>query len=292
MTQQVVEQTLSGAVASGGTITVAYPSNTDAGHYEDAAAHTLLAMGGKFTSPSSIALTFGTANIALVYNGATTIPSGTSIFVGLEQLGDNSSLVENDRAVGAELTIMRLGAADTADANGYVESQALTAAGVFATDTNTAGALAAAALLGVADVPRNIVGAWTNTAILTVTGTDEYGVVMTESSASGTSMAGKKAFKTITLISVNANVTGLTVGTGDVLGLPIALPQIGQCVAELENGAPPTAGTLVKAAAATATATTGDVRGTYDPNSAMNGAKAINLICALSDPTSKGVTQA
>jgi len=136
------------------------------------------------------------------------------------------------------------------------------------------------------------VAAWTGTAVLTVTGTDEFGNTVVESSASGTSMAGKKAFKTVTSVVPSANITSATVGTGDVLGLPAFLPGAGRVLAELEDGAAATAGTLVAGVRTTpATATTGDVRGTYDPNSAADGSKAFELVVALDDPSDKGVAQ-
>jgi hypothetical protein len=141
------------------------------------------------------------------------------------------------------------------------------------------------------DVPRNVVGAWTGTAVMTVTGTDVYGETVVESSASGTSLTGKKAFKTVTAVSVSADVTAATVGSGDVLGLPVALPEKGLVVREMEDGAAPTAGTLVAAVRTTATATTGDVRGTYDPNSACDGAKAFQLLALLPNATDHGVDQ-
>jgi hypothetical protein len=39
------------------------------------------------------------------------------------------------------------------------------------------------------------------------------------------------------------------------------------------------------------TATTADVRGTYDPSAACDGSKAFELLVNLSDPTFKGVPQ-
>lgn len=285
MTQQAVEQTLSGAVASGGTITVAYPSNTDAGHFQGANGHTLDAMGARFVSPTSISLSFGTSDITLTYNGSTTIPAGTDIFVGLNQLGGNGSLVEGDRQVSTGLTVVRLGAPDAADANGICASQTI----------NTTGAInGALASGGVAtfDVPRNVVAAWSNTATVTVTGTDEYGVTVVETSGSGTSLAGKKAFKTVTSVVSSTSVTSATVGSGDVLGLPVALPGTGFVLADMEdNAAAGTASTIVVADGDTATATTGDVRGTVDPNSACNGSKYFTLVCALPDPDDKGAKQ-
>ena len=136
-----------------------------------------------------------------------------------------------------------------------------------------------------------MVAAWTTTAVLTVTGTDEYGSVVVESSASGTSLAGKKAFKTITAVAASTAITGCTVGTGDVLGLPVFIPNIGCVIAELEDGADATAGAVVAGATAEATATTGDVRGTYDADSACNGSLAFELLAALDDPNELGVAQ-
>lgn len=104
-------------------------------------------------------------------------------------------------------------------------------------------------------------------------------------------MAGKKAFKTITSVVPSANITGATVGSGDVLGLPVYLGEAGDILAELEDGAAATAGTVVAGDDTDPTATTGDVRGTYDPNSAMDGATKIDLVCALPDPKYKGLSQ-
>jgi len=49
-------------------------------------------------------------------------------------------------------------------------------------------------------------------------------------------LTGKKAFKTVTDISTSANITSLTVGTGDKIGLPVALPIQGQVVGVLKDG--------------------------------------------------------
>jgi len=141
------------------------------------------------------------------------------------------------------------------------------------------------------DVPRNVVAAWTNTAVLTVTGTDEYGNVMRESSASGTSMTGAKAFKTITSVTTSANITGLTVGSGVRLGLPMYLPNVPNVIVQLQDGAAATAGTVVAGDSAVATATTGDVRGTYSPNSAPNGSLRFELDVIVRSPEYRGNAQ-
>jgi len=139
------------------------------------------------------------------------------------------------------------------------------------------------ALAGVNDVPRNIVAAWTNTAVMTVRGLDTYGRAMTESSGSGTSFTGKKAFKSITSVSVSADVTSATVGTGDVLGLPHPLAGGWDLIGFYADGTRETAMTVVGADTTTATATTGDVRGTIDPNTTLNGTVRFRAWMAVSN---------
>lgn len=184
---------------------------------------------------------------------------------------------------GIQVNLLRVhsfGAPAAAAAAGIAASQTITspAAGVIN------GSLASG---GVAtfDIARNIVAAWTNTAIITFTGTDVYGETIKESSASGTSFAGKKAFKTITAIAINATVTGFTAGSGDVLGLPIRVSANGLLAARAANAID--AGTFVPADTTTATATTGDTRGTFDPAVALNASNTVQVLLYCSDPSTK-----
>lgn len=227
MTFKTVETIASSAIATSGTVTFAYPAGTSAGTF---AAYGHKMWVDKFQrlleSPVDFTLAFTTV-ITATYKGSTSIPAGArlNLQVNIEGTDDGEGadrLTEADvkRTVLAPVVKIDLGAPITADANGYIESQNLTTAGVFSVNTTVAAALAAAALDGVADVPRNVVASWTGTAVLTITGTDEYGNVMKESSGSGTTFTGKKAFKTVTNVETSANITSLTVGTGDVLGLP------------------------------------------------------------------------
>jgi hypothetical protein len=154
------------------------------------------------------------------------------------------------------------------DADGISASQSVVVATTPLALIN--GALAASGAVTL-DVPRNVVGAWTGTAVLTITGTDQYGETMKESSASGTTMAGLKAFKTITSVSFSANVTSATVGTGKVLGMPVKISTKNGMQPALFDGAAD-AGTRVAAVTTDpATATTGDIRGTYAPAGTLDG---------------------
>lgn len=184
--------------------------------------------------------------------------------------------------------------ANTAPVLGVANAIFTTAAIALNTPTAPTGALASAGVATL-DVPRNVVAAWTGTAVMTVTGTDFWGYAQTEASASGTSMTGKKAFATITSISVSANVTGATVGTGAVLGLPF-LAISGDLISTFYNDVPDTGTFVAGDPTAVATSTTGDVRGTYTASAALNGAKFLAITYKPKDPSTQvglfGVTPA
>jgi len=166
-------------------------------------------------------------------------------------------------------------------------------------------------LVYVLDVPRNITAAVTHGSsvvamTILVSGYDEYKMPMSELltiTATGTSKtaAGAKAFKYVESIAItaaaDAEANTLNLGWGDVLGLPYKLPAKSDLFTNgtffnevLESTAP----TVVAGVTTTATTTTGDVRGTVDLNSAMDGSTV--SVWYRTDPTSNttlfGVTQA
>jgi hypothetical protein len=290
MAFKTAETTLASAVATSGTFTVGYPDGTDSGHFTGAFGHKMWVSSFQtlLSSPSQFTLTFGTSSITVTYLGTTTIPAGARVSLQIDGLGSDDRTIKT-RVGSAKRTsvvtpvLIALGAPDVADADGVCASQTIT------TTAAINGALASG---GVAtfDQPRNIVAAWTGTAVLTFNGTDEYGNAVREASASGTSHAGKKAFKTVTSITTSAEATSATVGTGDVFGLPVFIAG-SSIVRELQDGVLATAGTIAIGISATATATTGDVRGTYDPNAAADGAKSFQLYALVQDPSYTGGTQ-
>jgi len=117
------------------------------------------------------------------------------------------------------------------------------------------------------------------TQTVTVTGTDYYGQTQTETIALNgtTSVDGDKTFKTITQVAVSAALTGnLSVGNNDIFGLPYRITDAGYLFRTGWAGAvADNAGTFVAADTATATATTGDVRGTFKPTTAANGSRRL-----------------
>lgn len=182
-------------------------------------------------------------------------------------------------------------------ANGYSVSASIGAAGLAV----LGGALASTVLInnvltpaGVPDVPRNMVGAWTTASTVTVTGLDYYGQVQTETQT-GTAFTGKKTFAAITSILSSAAITLATFGTGNVLGLPFRVGSGGISPAmfnDLADAGTFTAPDLTQPA----TATTGDVRGTYAPAGTLNGAKFLAISVKVFDNQSTvgsfGVTPA
>ena len=191
------------------------------------------------------------------------------------------------------MSVVTLGSPDVLDVDGVAQAQAVASPGNLTLN----GALVTD---GVAtfDVPRCVEidssGAGDTTQTATVTGTDEYGNVLVEDIAFNgtTAVSGNKAFKTVTQVAIDIALAGnATCGTTDKLGLPAFLPSVGMVLFELEDGADATAGTLAAGADAVATATTGDVRGTYIPNSAANGTRTFTLIAAIPDPSYRGVAQ-
>lgn len=289
MSYNIIQGTLGSAVADDGTFTVSYPAGTDEGTFALSAKHQLVVNQVSLTAPAGFTLTFGTSNITVTNKSGAAWPISSKYYLQAEHAGtrgvveaSSGTTVENTSV--ANLVNIQLGAPDALDADGVFTSVSQAAGSITLDGALTSGGVATF------DVPRNIVidSGGADTATLTFTGTDVYGNTMTEAiTLNGTTaVAGKKAFKTVTACANDATISnGAFAGTGDVIGLPVAIPSTGVVLAELEDGAAASAGTVVAAdvTAGGATATTGDVRGTYDPNSACDGDKYFTLVVALPD---------
>jgi len=289
-----VAVTIGSTVAIGGTFTASYPAGKGGADYRGGDDHLIVSGSAPvlFAKDGDFSISYGASNMTVSILRGRGFTAGDIINLSLDRasIGPGEEVVMADPEKMAGLTLVRinLGKPVAADADGIVASQAATLASGLATGINGALASDGAAVL---DVPRNVVAAWTGTAVLTVTGTDEYGNAISESSASGTSLTGKKAFKSITSVTTSADITGLTVGTAKVLGLPAWLAGTGDVIKELQDGAAATAGTVVAGDTTTATATTGDVRGTYAPNGTPNGTLRFELIVAMQSPEYRGIAQ-
>jgi hypothetical protein len=296
----IVQFVLASTFGPGATIQVPYPTGRTAEDYLGGVDHQIFtgAYRALFSTTvnqrSDFTVAPGPSTIGITLVRGDTMVTGTRLFIYLDraEMPDGlSELVDyaNPNLMQLMLPVkITLGAPATASANAAVLSQACTLATGLATGFN--GALSAAGRATFPS-PRNVVAAWTNTAVLTVTGTDDYGNVVRESSGSGTSFTGKKAFKTVTAVTTSADITGLTVGTGVVLGLPVYLADVADVIREIQDSVAATAGTIAAGDLTTPTALTGDVRGTYNPNSAPNGARVYELVALLRAPSYRGIAQ-
>lgn len=141
------------------------------------------------------------------------------------------------------------------------------------------------------DVPRavSLTSAANESGVnFTVSGYDIYGQPMTEVivGPDADTVSGKKAFYQVTQIATSAAVASNTsAGSSDVLGLPVAVPDAGYLARVGWNSAlAADAGAFVKADTTNpATNATGDVRGTYKPSSATDGAKRLVVGILLGD---------
>ena len=113
----------------------------------------------------------------------------------------------------------------------------------------------------------------------TISGYDYYGQAMSEviTSVAAATTNGKKAFyQIVSIAGAGASTTAVTVGTTQLIGLPVRVIDGGYLARIGYNGVSAIdAGTFAAAATATATTTTGDVRGTYSPSSAPDGIKRL-----------------
>ena len=123
----------------------------------------------------------------------------------------------------------------------------------------------------------SVVASGASTASITVRGLDYLGQPINEDYTlnGATPVPGKKAFKTLSSLTVNTVTAGTTVnvGTGAGLGLPYKALRAEW---ETANGVAVAAGTLtVPVLTDPQTATAGDPRGTYAPTTTLNGTNII-----------------
>lgn len=178
------------------------------------------------------------------------------------------------------------GAANIAAASAYTGAITLTA-GTGVTSVVRSDGVTALQL----DVPRAVgvtIGAGTITdRNVTVTGYDYYGQAMSEVIATGTTQSttvnGKKAFFQIISASVSGAVGAtISLGTADIFGSPVRFTNRGYLArVGWDNTLAENAATATVADTATATTTTGDVRGTVAPSSAADGAKRLVVAVLL-----------
>jgi hypothetical protein len=180
----------------------------------------------------------------------------------------------------------------TMQLNNYATSQTPVGAGnlTLTAGTGVTSSVQNGVTIFAADMARNVrvVSAANDSArTFTVYGYDAYGQTVVENIAGGNiaTVQGKKAFKSVYRIAVDAACAGAnTVGTGDIIGLPYAVASANYIWPKFNSVLAQDAGTFVGAVTTNpATAVTGDVRGTYSPSAATDGAKILTLLLFIND---------
>lgn len=326
MTHKVVTTMLSAALAAAGTFTVAYPQGFDTGSFYAAYGHKIVnSSGDKFNFPADFTLSFGASSIT-VTSVTMVQAAGTTLSIDLQMVGQDDGYSSQfdvrslKRTVALKPLLINLGAPDAAVTTAIISAATSTelpnaTTTTYTPDTNGTSPIDGSGVTIVSingvnywelDVPRALTGTSTHATSMVamtflVTGLDEYGVAMTESASlaatgTATTTAFKKAFKWVRSIALtsagNATTNTVSIGFGDVLGLPVFVSNVTFVTDELQDAARATAGTLVGGVLTAPSASTGDVRGTYDPNAACDAAKVFRLVCMVPDPSFKGLTQA
>lgn len=213
-----------------------------------------------------------------------TITRADEIFVGDAFYGKYSP----DGRAGVKLAplhAVQFGAVVTADPDGVVDAVTTTGG-----DLSMSGALVSGGV-AIFDVPRAVAIQCTGNNsgdTFIITGTDQYGETLVEhiTGPNNTTVYGKKAFKTITAVTVNSALSGaVNVGTSNILGLPVRIASKSHVHAiNVDGDRAPTAtagSTVVAGVDTAATATTGDPRGTITPHPVPNGTLTFGALVAV-----------
>ena len=249
-----------------------------------------------------------------------TVPTPENQSALYSELGHYISIEGRNGEVGvskSQLIKLDMGTPIVGDADALIKAATSTELPDTETVTYTFPAVSAspqdgANITGIMDVPRNITALVTHSSsivamTIVITGTDVFGVAMSELMtvvATGTSTAynGKKAFKTVTSIAMTAaadaeaNTVGM--GFGDVLGIPYVLTDESDVLGFYADATEEKLASVFVGAVATnpATTATGDVRGTVNPDTTLDGSVQLYLWMGVRDTTTtrgfKGITQA
>ena len=302
----IASTSASAAVATNGTFTVTVPTAALAGAIKNRGGHQMVihAMNAVFNFPKDFSISWSAAVATITYLGATTIPAGSVIGVQFELDGDDVNYPYHGVNMNAVDTVAKqfrgtIGSVYRVDFGAPANANTTLVLATTAVLVTTLVTLPAPVIF---DIPRNaqIVSSTTDTTqTITLRGFDEYGVAMSEIlTLNGTTpVLGKKAFKSIVSYQASLTLAGnLSIGSGLVYGLPLYLPAqtgtgVGNILKESQDGATPTAGTFVGGVLTLATGTTGDVRGTVQPNVTPDGTKVYSVYMFASDTTFLGVPQ-
>ena len=182
----VVSATLAATVGLGGSFNVSYPTGRTAEDYLGATDHEIHSQAAPsiFAKRGDFTVSFGASNITVTITTGQSYVIGSKIYINLDRgerniaLGEVPVLASDAKMMLLQAVKVNLGAPLTASATAVCASQALLTATVAGATIN--GAQAAAGKVVLTSGPRNVVAAWTGTAVLTIIGTDEHGNAMRE----------------------------------------------------------------------------------------------------------------
>lgn len=185
----------------------------------------------------------------------------------------------------SHLFFFNLGAPATLDVDGICDGTTV------ATDAATAITL----LTDTMDVPRTLTVDSTDDTevdgVVTITGTDFHGLPVVEAiTANGTTaVGGKKAFKTLSTISVAACTSAGTIDIGwaNIFGLPVRVDNARDILFPAADGVLDAVGTLV-VADTDQDSTAGDSRGTVVPTTTPDGSVNFSMLIHVPDTSTAG----
>lgn len=304
---------MAAAVANAGTVVVGFPTGVSVGTFTGGILHVLFVAQNRYQAPKDFSASIASGGITLTNQSAGTWPAGAPFILQMNSAGDAIApeaiptapatgtsgnpippAVLNPDTLGRTIPISErlvpLGSPTTLSTTAILATATVTAAvNLLTTPVNLVNTGAVGGR-GVSIVSSN---SGDTTQTVTITGTDINGQTLTQTlTLNGTSgVNSTKAFAIVSSVVVSATTTGtLSCGYTNVLGIPVPLPITGFILKEIFDGVTATAGTTVVAdqTAGGATATTGDVRGTYLPNTACNGTHSYQLILAVPDLKAPG----
>lgn len=234
-----------------------------------------LGTGGVNSAPNNIAAAQAPVSGTPLTLRSSTGSGITVISTAFTAWPSGNTIAANTLAVEQAFGLVNFGVADVATGlypvNAYDPTKAITRNVVIGTNNNDTGGT------------------------YTIAGYDLYGYPQTEAitGVNNTTVSGAKAWKYITSVTPSGtiNSTSVSVGTGDVYGLPLLANTFGY-VEVFWNNAWVTSSTGFTAAVTTnpATSTTGDPRGTYAvQGAASNGTLRLNIAMAI-NPNNLGTT--
>ena len=287
MTFKNIIGTLDGPVAHSASFFVPYPAGTSRGDYFGGHGSVLAIGQVVCTSPNQMTVDLGAEGATVTNTGTYEWPLSGTYVLSLDAVGISAGWQSEDgkilpRVQPWPVVYLNVGSPVAEVEEGLRVGAPIDAAGPVTLLQNSF------------DVPRNITihaDAAIAGTIFTVTSTDEYGVKVHEE-IDGANHGRKCHYRNI-VVSASAPVAAnVQIGWGPEIGLPCFCGPATILVRELQDGEPvATAGVLIPGDEMPASATTGDVRGTYESEVSPDGIKAFGLLVCMPDPGYRGTAQ-